>query len=549
MATTSALLPRQLSLSGGKTLPPSIPLIISSQDNWNPLSCQLETPEKQDPNNHTLKLVDDAVELLRSIDKPLAVLSICGPYRSGKSYFISRALGSPGAFKLGHSMQACTRGIWMATTVLECQDFAIVLLDTEGIDAVGASETMAMSLLTLTTLFSSFLIYNSKKVAQKVDLDKMRCFSQLSASLLSQCGECMSSEAKRVFFPQFLWLLRDVSLKMTDREGKELEPTEYLHTRVLASESGELTELGKSLVSLFPSLECATLPIPSTKRDIIRDIVRQQDKLKPAFNAAVDALIQHILQKVAPKKGVDGTTTVTGKALAALAGGYVEAVNRPGALPDLNQGWQAVVRLELKEVSYRLVREYEREVEEGLEGNLPMEERNLLRIHQQTLKKSKDCLRQDICRVNPLHSSDGESAPLLDELEEEIVQWSGESGEDEGRRVTGGVLYQFTTRNFTKSKQHCETLLTELVKNSKVQEKVNYAVSNSETLNIAVEVSAITAEYQRRAVGPAASEILEKGISELNQLSDILKKIPGQPKVIKTKSGRNSVKLYWDPPE
>ena len=281
--------------------------------------------------------MDDAVELLHSIDKPLAVLSICGPYRSGKSYFISRALGSPGAFKLGHSMQASTRGIWMATTVLQCQDFAIVLLDTEGIDAVGAPETMAMSLLTLTTLLSSFLVYNSKKVPQKVDLDKMRCFSQLSASLLAQCGESVSMDVKKVFFSQFLWLLRDVSLKMTDREGKELEPTEFLHTRVLATESGELTDLGKSLVSLFPSLECATLPIPSTKRDIIRDIVEQQDKLKPAFNAAVDALIQQILQKVAPNKAIDGTTTVTGKALAALAGGYVEAVNRPGALPDLDQ--------------------------------------------------------------------------------------------------------------------------------------------------------------------------------------------------------------------
>ena len=104
----------------------------------------------------------------------------------------------------------------------------------------------------------------------------------------------------------------------SDREGKELGPTEYLHTRVLTSESGELTEVGKSLVSIYPSLECAILPIPSTKRDIICGIVEQQDKLKPAFNAAVDALIQQILVKVAPKKGVDGATTVTGKALAAL---------------------------------------------------------------------------------------------------------------------------------------------------------------------------------------------------------------------------------------
>ena len=206
MATASqSLVPRQLSLPGDKTLPPSIPLIISSQDNWNPVSCLLETG-KQDPNNHTLKLVDDAIELLHSINKPLAILSICGLHRSGKSY---RALGSPGAFKLGHSMQACTRGIWMATTVLECKDYATILLDTEGIDAVGASETMAMSLLTLTTLLSSFLIYNSKKVPQKVDLDKMRCFSQLSASLLAQCGELLSVDTKKAFFPHFLWLLRD----------------------------------------------------------------------------------------------------------------------------------------------------------------------------------------------------------------------------------------------------------------------------------------------------------------------------------------------------
>ena len=545
-STQLSLVPRQLSLPD-KTLPPSLPLIISSQDNWNSDSCQLETG-KQDPNNHSLKLVEDAVELLRSINKPLAVLSICGPYRSGKSYFISRVLGSPGAFKLGHSMQACTRGIWMATTVLECQDFTTVLLDTEGTDAVRASETMAMSLLTLTTLLSSFLIYNSKKVPEKVDLDKMRCFSQLSASLLAQCGESMSNETKRAFFPRFLWLLRDVHLKMTDREGKELAPTEFLHTRVLSSESGELTDLGKSLVSLFPSLECATLPIPSIKRDIIRGIVEQQDKLKPAFNAAIDGLIQQVLQKVAAKKAVDGRATVNGKALAALAGGYVEAVNRPGALPDLDQGWQAVVRLELKEASYRLVREYEREMEEALGGNLPMEERNLLRIHQQILNQKKEDLKEEIYRINPLHAKDEETQPLVDQLEQSIVEWS-EPGSEGERRVTGGALHRFTVQNLTASNKKCEDLFKELLKTYKVQDRVNKAIRDSEPLDIEIEVYKIADMYQRRAVGPAAGEILEKGLSELNQLSDILKKIPGPPRNIRAEYGCSKVKLYWDPPE
>ena len=305
MTTASALIQRQLSLPG-KTLPPALPLIISCQDSWNPDSNKLET-DKLHSHNQSFQLVDETVELLKTIDKPLAILAICGPYRSGKSYFISRVLGSPGAFKLGHSMQACTRGIWMATTVLECEQFSAIVLDTEGIDAVGVSETFAMSLLTLTTLLSSFLIYNSKKVPQKVDLSKLKCFTQLSSSLLAQIGKSSSREAIKSAFPRFLWLLRDVSLKMTDREGKEIEPTAFLHTRILSGDTGELTDLGKSLVGVFPSLECATLPIPSTKRHVIRDIVQQQEKLKPAFNSAVDNLIQKIFHDITPKKVTEGS--------------------------------------------------------------------------------------------------------------------------------------------------------------------------------------------------------------------------------------------------
>ena len=453
----------------------------------------------------------------------------------------------------------------MATTVLECDEFVAVLLDTEGINAVGASETSVMSLLTLTTLLSSFLIYNSKKVPQKVDLDKMRCFSQLSTSLLSQCGESMSEEARKSFFPRFLWLLRDVSLKMTDRSGKELEPTEYLHTRLLSAESGELTELGKSLVSLFPLLECAKLPIPSIKKGIICNIVERQGDLKPAFNEAVDALIQQILQQVTPKKAVDGTTTVNGKALAALAGEYVEAVNKPGSVPDLDQGWQAVVRLELKQCSDKLVREYQDEMERAVDGNLPMEERNLLRIHQQTLKRIKIGLREEVWRVDPLHSSYKEVQPLLDQLEQNIVQWkvpssssditcssinsSSSSSSNGEREVVGGVLYQFTIENFKASKEHCERLLTDLVKENKVQEKLLEALRNSLPIDIQLEASKIAEAYSSQAVGPAASQVLERGLEELSQFTTILKEIPGPPQNVEVVGkGSDRIKLSWDPP-
>ena len=334
---------------------------------------------------------------------------------------------------------------------------------------------------------------------------------------------------------------------MTDREGKELEPTEFLHTRILASESGELTDLGKSLVSLFPSLECATLPLPSIRPSIVHDIFNKQDQLNPKYNSKVDLFVQQILQKVTPKKAFNGVTTVNGKALAALAVGYVEAVNRPGALPDLDQGWQAVVRLELKEVSYRLVREYEREMEEALEKEkLPVKQEWLMGIHHQILSGKKSILKEKICRINPLHSSDKEVELLLDQLEQDIVQWS----ENEERQVVGGSLLQFTTLNFSKSKEHCQTLFMQLMAESNIQQKVTEALRNSQPLDITAEFDTIVAEYEEKSLGPASSEILDKGLSEIEQLTSILKKIPGRSQdvwIIGQSTDR--IKLSWMPPE
>ena len=51
------------------------------------------------------------------------------------------------------------------------------------------------------------------------------------------------------------------------------------------------------------------------------------------------------------------------------------------------------------------------------------------------------------------------------------------------------------------------------------------------------------------AVGPATREVLETGLSGLNQLQDTLKMIPGCPRNVKVvgKAG-NRIKLKWNPP-
>ena len=170
------LVPRTLTYCGER-LPSTIPLVIHSNTKWNmedELLEKLQEGELQlDPA--PLKVVEEALEVLSTIDKPIAVLSICGPFRTGKSHLLNQILGCPGAFKVGHHMRACTKGVWMGTTLLECAEYAILFLDTEGIDSPdGVDEAVINKMLIVTTLLSSLLVYNSTSVPDSGDLEYLR---------------------------------------------------------------------------------------------------------------------------------------------------------------------------------------------------------------------------------------------------------------------------------------------------------------------------------------------------------------------------------------
>ena len=61
-----------------------------------------------------LELNKEGIAILESIEGPMKIVAVCGPYRSGKSFLLNQLTKSQTQiFKVNSTTEACTRGIWI----------------------------------------------------------------------------------------------------------------------------------------------------------------------------------------------------------------------------------------------------------------------------------------------------------------------------------------------------------------------------------------------------------------------------------------------------
>lgn len=110
----------------------------------------------------------EAKAFLNSIDKPIAIISVAGMYRTGKSYLLNRVVLSrqEGGFGVGNTINPCTKGIWIWAKTFkgQTQDGSLVnilVIDTEGLGALDEDSNHDARIFALAILLSSQFIYNS----------------------------------------------------------------------------------------------------------------------------------------------------------------------------------------------------------------------------------------------------------------------------------------------------------------------------------------------------------------------------------------------------
>jgi hypothetical protein len=206
-----------------------------------------------------LEVPDQALQLLHTVaNEPVAVVSVAGPSRSGKSFLLNclaapdvwlgaeqplegglrmpgqpQPMPLPRIFAVGPAVQPCTRGLWvwvdpLPTELPDGTKLRIVYVDTEGVGAVKASEQKDMYILVLALLVSSTFVFNTVGAIDENAVAKLAFVTRLSRHVRIQEDSNDSADDFERFFPQFLWVLRDFSLQLRGSSGDPLAAKQYL---------------------------------------------------------------------------------------------------------------------------------------------------------------------------------------------------------------------------------------------------------------------------------------------------------------------------------
>ncbi|RIB08263.1 guanylate-binding protein [Gigaspora rosea] len=149
-------------------------------------------------------LDEQALRILKKIEEPISIITVVGSYRRGKSYFANTLLGRHDGFKLGSSVNGCTKGIDIWDTPFYHKDKRIVIIDCEGIDDPNQEVPWANKLFILCLAISSTLIYNINGIVGRDDIEKL--------FLMTKIASHIQPPNEYQFLPNLVVLLRDFQL-------------------------------------------------------------------------------------------------------------------------------------------------------------------------------------------------------------------------------------------------------------------------------------------------------------------------------------------------
>lgn len=432
-------------------------------------------------NEDQLKVNEDAVSILKKIDGKVAVIAMAGLYRTGKSSMLNWLLGRPSGFRVGPTIERCTRGIWLwgqpqKRKMANGEDVWVLMLDTEGMGGLEASQQYDARIFSLATLLCSKLIYNSQGSVDEKAINGLSFIANLAKHIKvsSDAGNGESSSDEDVmqfhnFFPSFLWVVRDFTLELVDEDGDPISSSEYLE-KALADQARipsnmERNRIRAMMKDFFRERDCVTLVRPVHDESLLQQVDKLSiDELRPEFQKQLSdlkALVygDNLKPKMLQNKPLNGSM------FAGLLHAYVDAINS-GGVPVITSAWEGVTASECRKAmstSFDLFKKFMFEID------LPVDNEDLLAIFKDSEQRAVKEYRSNA--IGDMASKlEGD---LLRKIEEEKAHTA--------------------TKNAAMSKEMCERLL-QVLYSEIIQPKLTSAPGDE---NVFGDMQQFTQEWHR----------------------------------------------------
>ncbi|XP_028643973.1 guanylate-binding protein 4-like [Grammomys surdaster] len=285
-----------------------------------------------------------ALEILTTITQPVVVVAIMGLYRTGKSYLMNRLAGKRTGFSLGSTVQSQTKGIWMwCVPHPQKPDHTLVLLDTEGLGDVEKGDNQNDCwIFALAILLSSTFVYNSMGVINQQAMDQLHYVAELTDRIRVKSSpdhsDGVEDSAEFVsFFPDFVWTLRDVTLRL-EADGQSLTADEYLENSLKLKKGSSEEDKNYNLPRLcirkfFPKRKCFVFYPPAQWKKLSELECLHDDELDSDFVKQAEDFCSFIFSS-SKAKTLPGGIKVNGARLGILVQTYVDAIGS-GTVPCL----------------------------------------------------------------------------------------------------------------------------------------------------------------------------------------------------------------------
>ena len=426
---------------------------VSEEEEEQPDEKEIIQPEKNyiPPKNTAIKFVtfengkfvisEEAKKLLsQKSNDNIGIISLVGKYRTGKSFLLNRVILNRKenlGFNVAPTIRPCTKGIWIWSDPLIISNvhnqgpFPAYLIDTEGLGAYDEEINHDSKIFLIAVLISSLFIFNSVGTLDENEISNLSFVLNLSKTIKIKSVSIEDNEEDLAkYFPTLLWLLRDFSLKLEDKNGNVITEKQYLENALrelsgLTNSIEEKNRIRNLIRAYFPERDCFVMVRPTENEEDLQNLQNLPDnKFRKEFLEQSKIFKNKVFKKTKPKR-LNGKA-LTGAMLVEFVQNIIDSINA-GCIPVIEDSWRYIMKNECIKNTKELINKFTLEINKYKDEN--KNKKDFLKSVKKYTKNLGDKYINEFLNNNLIDDDDSKkefSDKLQKKIEQELVRFNKE---------------------------------------------------------------------------------------------------------------------------